>query len=257
LPGASILAHETTEMLAFVCEGFCFVYFGLSSVKYWTQDTFSMGRNMTYTLGLLFVRTFVASCLSLVLKWISPGPHRLSARELMVVGLGGAMRGILAYALVQQAVPQSTNNQSIEDEKMLMCVLFVVLTHTCFGGLVFPLALRKLPPEVEVRAVQVQGQPLGAAGDAPTPAPLDELEEATEPPRAPEWFITFKDRWHAFDETFLQPYVGLPNPERYGDVIARVRAQSSSLLPPVVGSGTSQPFLGGPPSPENPRRGQA
>lgn len=218
---ASKLAHETTEMLAFVCEGFCFVYFGLSSVKYWTQDTFSIGRNGTYTVGLLVVRVLVVGFVSVVLRFVSPGPHRLSAGELLVVGLGGAMRGILAYALVQQAIPKS--NPSSEDEKMLMCVLFVVLMHTCFGGLVFPLALRKLPPEVEPRSVELQDQ--------------SDVQSELRLTRTPGWLSDFKDKWHAFDETYLQPYVGEPRPERYAHVIARVRG----LSPPSIGS--AAPFL--------------
>ena len=68
-----------------------------------------------------------------------PGKICKDRKTKEVVGLGGALRGVVAYALVLQAVPEDLSSQSLQDQLLVTTVLSVVLCHTVLGGAVFPL----------------------------------------------------------------------------------------------------------------------
>ena len=97
-----------------------------------------------------------------------------------MVGLGGALRGLVAYALVLQAVPDNVVQQKPNDQLLVTTVLTVVLCHTVLGGAVFPLVLSNLAET-------------GAAVTVPLTRELTWTESAVA----------------RFDERFLQPWFGV------------------------------------------------
>merc|ERR1719235_1059429 len=178
------LAKETTEMLSYGCEACAVIYIGLTSIRYWLEDVICWWLIAAYIIGILILRTVIVSVLSSLYHVYlrARGRPRLSAGELSVVGLGGALRGVVAYALGLQVVPEQSSAQSLCDQLIVTTVLSVVLCHTVLGGAVFPLLLRRLPER-------------GAEETLPATRALSRTEAALQ----------------RFDEQFLQPLFGAPD----------------------------------------------
>jgi hypothetical protein len=216
-PEALHLARETSEMFSWVSEAFCFIYIGLTSVKFWLEDSASLTCILGYLFGILLARILVVVVLSGLLSLGVPASQRLDRSELTVVCLGGSLRGVIAYALVLEAVPNEFEKRTISDQIMVTTTLGVVWAHTLFGGVVFPIALRF-----------VRTRPQVADGGEPSLERQQSLlsnghssvsEERMIGTVGPPWFQRVECRLFEFDEAYLQP--------TFGRAISRINSPQS------------------------------